>query len=200
MGDHRASRNAWRVWAAAAGILLAANACSSLIGLDKSYTQGGAGQGGAEQDAGAGADHSSTGGSGGSGRGGAAGVAGSGVGSTGGSGGVAGAAGTSGSSGAGGTVPECDAGTPVTVTSTYTPDTTLGASYDYSYNAIGGCPPYRWTIVQGALPPGLHMSLGGKITGASTTLGTYTFTVECCDSVGQCELNQRGIVVRQPKG
>lgn len=167
-----------------AGLLLCANACSSILGLDKNYSVDAAQAAVAGSAGVAGADSSVTDGSGG--------IAGSGGAGTG------GLAGSGGGGGAGGTLPQCDAGQPLTVTSNYTPDTTLDAPYDYSYAATGGCPPYRWTVINGQLPPGLQMSLAGRITGSATTLGTYYFT--CCDSVGSCTTNDRGIAVRPANG
>ena len=51
--------------------------------------------------------------------------------------------------------------------------------------ADGGVSPYTWTLVSGALPPGLQLSASpGRITGTPTTPGTFTFTVRATDTQG----------------
>jgi len=58
------------------------------------------------------------------------------------------------------------------------PDGIVAEPYSASLVAIGGTPPYTWSIVSGALPPGL--SLGeqtGTISGSPTTAGASSFTV-----------------------
>lgn len=51
--------------------------------------------------------------------------------------------------------------------------------------ADGGVPDYEWTLVAGALPPGLELTESpGRITGTPTTAGTFAFTVRVTDSAG----------------
>ena len=51
--------------------------------------------------------------------------------------------------------------------------------------ADGGVPDYTWTLVGGALPPGLELQESpGRITGTPTTAGTFTFTVRVTDERG----------------
>jgi len=45
----------------------------------------------------------------------------------------------------------------------------VGQSYSIQLMAHDGCDLYRWEIVNGALPPGMHMSDDGKITGIPTS-------------------------------
>jgi hypothetical protein len=48
--------------------------------------------------------------------------------------------------------------------------------------ASGGVSPYTWSLVAGALPPGLELSESpGRITGTPTAAGTFTFTVRVTD-------------------
>ncbi len=73
--------------------------------------------------------------------------------------------------------------------------------YQYGLVASGGTGPYSWSIVSGALPPGLALrtdnvpswfppgSTAG-IVGIATTPGTYTFTIRVTDSLS--------VVVDQP--
>jgi len=56
----------------------------------------------------------------------------------------------------------------------------------YSANVLsveGGKAPFTWSVVSGALPPGLHMAPAtGVITGNPTTVGTFKLTVMVADS------------------
>lgn len=61
---------------------------------------------------------------------------------------------------------------------------TVGAAYAIGLFAIGGTQPYAWTVVAGALPPGLRLS-GNIISGTPTAAGTFSFTARVADSAGQ---------------
>src|SRR5262245_9880282 len=61
---------------------------------------------------------------------------------------------------------------------------TVGASYAIGLFAIGGTQPYSWSVIAGALPPGLRLS-GNIISGTPTTAGTFSFTARVADSAGQ---------------
>jgi hypothetical protein len=45
--------------------------------------------------------------------------------------------------------------------------------------------PFTWTLVGGALPPGVALFSDGQTFGTPTTTGTFTFTVKVTDSGGQ---------------
>ena len=48
--------------------------------------------------------------------------------------------------------------------------------------ASGGIPGYTWSVVSGALPPGLELPRReNTISGTPTTAGTFTFTVQVTD-------------------
>ena len=48
--------------------------------------------------------------------------------------------------------------------------------------ASGGVQPHTWSVVAGALPPGLELPKGeNTISGTPTTAGTFTFTVRVTD-------------------
>jgi large repetitive protein len=47
----------------------------------------------------------------------------------------------------------------------------VGQAYNIQLMAHDGCDLYRWEIVNGALPPGMHMSDDGHITGIPTSSG-----------------------------
>jgi hypothetical protein len=49
----------------------------------------------------------------------------------------------------------------------------------------GGVQPHSWSVVAGALPPGLELPKGeNTISGTPTTAGTFSFTVRVTDELG----------------
>ncbi|CAG0927097.1 partial Serine/threonine-protein kinase PknD, partial [Planctomycetaceae bacterium] len=81
-----------------------------------------------------------------------------------------------------------DVSGPLTITTTSLPSVQVGGSYVESVNTAGGSGgPYTWSIVSGALPPGL--SIGGTIStgtisGVPSSAGTFNFTVQVQDAGG----------------
>ncbi len=58
-----------------------------------------------------------------------------------------------------------------------------GAGYSSVLTAIGGTPPFTWSVVAGSLPPGLEVdATRGDIYGRATIPGSYTFTIQVADS------------------
>ena len=74
--------------------------------------------------------------------------------------------------------------TPLQVTTVSLPIGTNGVAYSQTLTASGGQPPYSWTNISGALPPGLALAANGVISGAPTTNGTFDFTVKVTDTLG----------------
>ncbi|MBI3765430.1 MAG: putative Ig domain-containing protein [Ignavibacteriales bacterium] len=64
------------------------------------------------------------------------------------------------------------------------PNGTVGSSYSQTINATGGTAPYSFALSSGSLPPGLTLSTSGAISGAPTTVGTFTFVATATDAVG----------------
>jgi Putative Ig domain len=67
------------------------------------------------------------------------------------------------------------------------PATTLSAArttqaYSAALAAVGGNPPYTWSLASGTLPAGLSLSAAGVISGTPATAGTSSFTVKVTDS------------------
>ncbi len=62
------------------------------------------------------------------------------------------------------------------------PTATNNVDYGYQFFAIGGVPPYRWSLVKGELPPGLSLDDNAKLSGIPDTPGTFTFTLRATDS------------------
>ena len=70
---------------------------------------------------------------------------------------------------------------PLVITTTALANGIVGVAYSATLTASGGIPPYTWSITNGSLPPGLTLN-SGTITGTSTTVGTYSFTVQVSDA------------------
>lgn len=72
---------------------------------------------------------------------------------------------------------------PLEITTTTLPNAKRNKNYSRTLAATGGLAPYAWSVVSGALPPGLALNAGtGAISGRPTTIGTYAFTVQARDS------------------
>lgn len=57
-----------------------------------------------------------------------------------------------------------------------------GGAYAEQVSAVGGTPPYHFTVVEGVLPVGLQLADNGAVTGTSTQAGEVDFTVKVTDS------------------
>src|SRR5262249_50151333 len=78
--------------------------------------------------------------------------------------------------------------TVVTITTTTLPDATIGSPYSAQLSAIGGVPPYTWSLspASPALPAGLALSTNGVVSGTPTgPAAFYDFSARVTDSVGQ---------------
>jgi large repetitive protein len=71
---------------------------------------------------------------------------------------------------------------PLVITTTSLPDVPIFAKYKAALADDGGTKPYKWTLTDGALPPGVKLAKSGKITGAPSELGAFTFGVTVTDS------------------
>jgi hypothetical protein len=71
---------------------------------------------------------------------------------------------------------------PPVLSTTSLPAATVGTNYSQSLSATAGTPPYSWSIVSGALPPGVNLAPGGALSGTPTTAGTYDFAAKVTDS------------------
>src|SRR5712692_354381 len=83
------------------------------------------------------------------------------------------------------------AGSAIIVSTTTVPGGLVGIPYGSALQAIGGTPPYTWTVSSGALPGGLNITTNSAnitgqtiaaITGTPTTAGATQFTVKVTDS------------------
>jgi len=76
--------------------------------------------------------------------------------------------------------------TPLFITTMQLPQGMLGMSYQATLSAKGGVPPYIWSLLAGALPPGLSLTASsGAISGTPAQAGTFNFTVQVSDSINE---------------
>ncbi len=61
----------------------------------------------------------------------------------------------------------------------------IGRDYRASFKTKGGRGPFNWSVIAGALPPGLSFETStGAITGSPTQAGEFPFTVQATDALG----------------
>ncbi|SOZ21551.1 hypothetical protein CBM2623_A150027 [Cupriavidus taiwanensis] len=61
----------------------------------------------------------------------------------------------------------------------------LGVAYSQSVSASGGSAPYTYSVVAGALPPGLTLNGStGAVAGTTVAGGNYNFTIQATDNLG----------------
>jgi hypothetical protein len=73
--------------------------------------------------------------------------------------------------------------TALTITTASLPRGIVGIVYTATVSAVGGVPPYVFTVQQGTLPDGLSLNATtGAITGSPTTAGTSSITISVSDT------------------
>ena len=84
-----------------------------------------------------------------------------------------------------------------TVTTSSLPNGVVGAPYPSTQlTASGGATPYTWSVTAGSLPTGLApLSSTGVISGTPSATGTFQFTVQVKDSVGNTNTAALAITV-----
>jgi glucose/arabinose dehydrogenase len=72
---------------------------------------------------------------------------------------------------------------PVTIAPAALPAAIQNRAYTQPLAALGGAPPFVWSVDSGTLPPGLFLSTAsGHITGTCTAFGNWSFTVGASDA------------------
>jgi ribosomal protein L24E len=71
---------------------------------------------------------------------------------------------------------------PLSITTPSLPNASVGSQYSATLAATGGTAPYVFSVSSGSLPAGLSLSPAGVITGAATTQGNSSFTVQVVDA------------------
>src|SRR5688500_4575668 len=70
------------------------------------------------------------------------------------------------------------------VVSSQLPPALAQEPYKVELVAVGGTPPYRWSLGDGNVPPGIGVSELGELGGEPQVVGAYTFEVEVRDVTG----------------
>lgn len=73
---------------------------------------------------------------------------------------------------------------PLTITTVELPIVPLGFPYQASLSAVGGAPPYRWSLIEGRLHRGLTLLSDGSISGIVEEDGSQPLTVQVQDADG----------------
>jgi len=88
---------------------------------------------------------------------------------------------------------------PLSITTTSPlPRGVTGSAYSVALTAAGGLSPFGWSVVTGALPPGLALSAAGVLSGTPTTAGTYTFTAKVSDGSNQTASRSYTVTIVDP--
>lgn len=64
------------------------------------------------------------------------------------------------------------------------PSVAQGANYTQQLTTILGAAPVTFSLLAGALPPGMSLSLAGMVSGTSNMPGIFDFTVLATDAAG----------------
>ena len=75
----------------------------------------------------------------------------------------------------------------LTIATSALPPGTADLPYLHALIAIGGSPPYTWSLVSGSLPDGLSLSSQGLLSGTPTNDGDFNFTVQVSDDEDQTD-------------
>src|SRR5579859_4326728 len=62
------------------------------------------------------------------------------------------------------------------------PDALANVAYNTALTTTGGIGPVTWSVLAGSLPPGISLSATGALSGTSTVVGNYAFTIQAADS------------------
>lgn len=69
------------------------------------------------------------------------------------------------------------------------PSGVKGTAYSFSMTAIGGVPPYSWSIVSGTLDTGVSFSSAGAFSGTPANAEIDTLVIKVTDSIGATAQN-----------
>jgi uncharacterized repeat protein (TIGR03803 family) len=70
---------------------------------------------------------------------------------------------------------------PLQIATVSLPNAASGVFYNQQLAAFGGQPPYSWSLWSGSLTPGLSLATNGVISGTTTNLAYFFFTVRVSD-------------------
>ncbi|MGO4701983.1 putative Ig domain-containing protein [Dyella sp. 2RAB6] len=78
------------------------------------------------------------------------------------------------------------------------PAGTGSIAYNQTLTATGGNGGYTYSLLSGALPPGISLSSAGVISGTPTTIGPYSFTIRATDGFGFTGSQAYSVTVNAP--
>jgi putative Ig domain-containing protein len=73
----------------------------------------------------------------------------------------------------------------------------MGKPYADTLKASGGSGSFSWQLVSGALPPGLSISVNGRIAGTPSQSGAFSFTARVTSGAQQAQQTY-GLTVTAP--
>lgn len=88
-----------------------------------------------------------------------------------------------------------DPSDPLIIT-TALPYGTIDITYSKQLVALGGIPGYTWSVISGALPPGIALTATGLLVGTPTQLGLFNFTIKIIDSNAEEDTQDYQIIIR----
>jgi len=89
------------------------------------------------------------------------------------------------------------AGEGLIITTTNMADGVVGTAYNFTLMALGGTPPYTWSIAGGHLPDGLTIdTASGVISGTPTKIGNYNFTILVSDNATPANTDTQRLRIR----
>lgn len=83
----------------------------------------------------------------------------------------------------------------LSIESSWIPDAVTGTAYNEALVATGGTPPYQWSLASGSLPSGMHVNASGSVSGTTSTLGQFDFTVLSTDSSSPAQTATRQLTL-----
>jgi len=86
----------------------------------------------------------------------------------------------------------------ITVNPATLPNPVANTAYAQTLTASGGVAPYGFAVTAGSLPSGITLSAGGALSGTSTQVGTYNFTVTATDNFGQTGSRAYTVTIAAP--
>lgn len=88
---------------------------------------------------------------------------------------------------------------PLSIVSGKLPPALQDEPYSAQLVAVGGTPPYRWTLSGGRLPAGLSLSANGDLGGEASMVVAATFQVRVEDAVGASDVADVALDVIDPR-
>lgn len=86
-------------------------------------------------------------------------------------------------------------GIDLTITTPQIGQGTVGLPFSAGLAVAGGEPPYEWALDDGALPPGIDLSVVGWLSGIPSVEGHFTFSIEVTDNLGAHDTIELEVVV-----